>query len=157
MIKTTIQLCKCSFSIKLTKLCKENQYEMFCTFAGITSLTPHVKLCNLWKLIKTPKNFAQGSFSIKSLKLCHKNRNEFWPQVPFKPCVEKMKYKFPTMTCCIITDQALLCTQPEGWYMSGIVYSETALWKYTGCYCNIWLYSFKTRNLSVSMRKMSWL
>ena len=138
-----------------------NLWKMFCTFTGMTSITPDSKLCNFITScelsIKTPQNFAQGSFSIKSLKLCHKNRNEFWPQVPFNPCVEKMKHKFPTMTCCIITDQALLCTQPEGWYMSGIVYSETALWKYTGSYCNIWLYSFKTRNLSVSMRKMSWL
>ena len=41
---------------------------MFCTLAGMTSLTPDAKLLNFINsgtLIKTPQNYVQGSFSIK--------------------------------------------------------------------------------------------
>ena len=45
---------------------------MFCTFAGMTLLTPDSKLCNFItsrELIKTPQNIARGFFHkiIKSM------------------------------------------------------------------------------------------
>ena len=46
---------------------------MFYPFAGVTSFTSDLKLCNFITLWETPQNFVQGSFSIESLKLYHKN------------------------------------------------------------------------------------
>ena len=59
--------------------------EIFCTFAGMTSLTLNSKLCNYtvsWNLTKTPQNFVKGSLSIKLTKKCHKNKGNFRPLSP---------------------------------------------------------------------------
>ena len=53
---------------------------MFCTFAGITSLTLNSKLCNFitsWNLIKMSQIFARGPFPIKLTKICHENEVTF--------------------------------------------------------------------------------
>ena len=74
-----------SFSIKLTKYVKKTSGEIFCTFAGVASLTLDSELCNFITLrerMKTTPNFLQGSFPIKSLKLYHKNRISFLASSP---------------------------------------------------------------------------
>lgn len=58
---------------------------MFYPFAGVTSFTSDLKLCNfitLWEPIKIPQNFVQGTFSVKEIKLCHKNIAEILVSSP---------------------------------------------------------------------------
>ena len=52
---------------------------MFCTFAGMMSLTLNSKLCNFiisWNLTKTQQSFVQDSFSIKLTKAYLKKTGE---------------------------------------------------------------------------------
>ena len=77
--KNAIKLIRRFFLHKSNKKCKKTTGEMFCIFAGTTSLTLNSKLYNFItsrNLIKTPQNYAQGSFSIKLTKICHENRVE---------------------------------------------------------------------------------
>ena len=57
IVKMTIKLCKRFFFHEINK----NMQIMFCTLAGMTSLTPDTKLRNFinsWTLIKTPHHFG---------------------------------------------------------------------------------------------------
>ena len=52
---------------------------MFCTCAGLSSLSPNSKLCKSktsLKLIKTPQNFVQESLSKKLTQIYHNSSNE---------------------------------------------------------------------------------
>ena len=80
MVKNTIKLCRRFFLQKVNKnIQKKTRSEMFCAFAGMTSLTSNLKLHNFItseKLIKTPQNIVQGSFPVKLTKVYHKNMDE---------------------------------------------------------------------------------
>ena len=77
--QNTIKLYRRIFFYKANKKCKKTRGEMFCTFAGMTSLMLNSKLyifITYWNLIKVRQNFVKDPFSIKLTKICHKNRGE---------------------------------------------------------------------------------
>ena len=85
MLKTTKNCARASISIKLTKICKENQGRNVFYIREYDFIEAGSKLCNVifsWQKIKTPQSSAQGSFSIKSLKLCHKNKSDILASGP---------------------------------------------------------------------------
>ena len=92
MVKNTIKF----YRLFLNKTNK-TRVEMFCTSAGMTSLTLNPRLRNFitpGNLIKTPQNFIQGSFSIKLTKNGIKAEVEVWAQVPIK---EKLRFIFSSL------------------------------------------------------------
>ena len=104
---------------------------MFCTFAGMTSLTLNSKLCNfitLWNLTKTLQNFVQSSFSIKLRKICHKD--SFGHRSPLKNSVFNCKNYIQIKGCAMGT----ICAPS---------------------YANIFMDHFETKYLSPFLRELS--
>ena len=97
MIKHAIKNCRKLFLHKVNKtMQKKNSGEMWCTFAGMTSLLSYQELCNFitpWKMIKTTK-LCTRFFSLKLRKkiIIIKNKKKkqvkFCSQVPFKKQID---------------------------------------------------------------------
>ena len=104
MFEKTFKLCRRFFLHKTNKkTAKRTRSEMFCTFAGMTSLSLNWIICNfmiLWNLTKMPQNFVQSSFSIKLKKKCYKNRGNVLASVRG---LNKEFLKGPSQNCNFVS------------------------------------------------------
>lgn len=71
----------------------------------------------------------------------------YWALLIGKSFAEKVKLKFPAISCSFKTDPILWCTHPQGWCLS----DEDVGWRYR------WLHLFVAGNLSVTKKKMWWM
>ena len=66
MFKNAIKRCRRFFLQKINKCAKKTKGEMFCTFAGMTSLMSNSKFCNF---VKTDRNNTKLSMMVFLHKL----------------------------------------------------------------------------------------
>ena len=101
MAKATIKLCRRFIFHKINrKNAKKTTDEFFCTFAGMTLLTPNSELCNFitsGQLIKTPQNFVQSSFFHKIIK--NIPQKQWWVFCPRSPSVLHEFWSYLKQTC----------------------------------------------------------